>query len=242
MFKRVLTKTDFAKLSDEHKALYKEADDGTYKIQIEVEGAEETEQALAKTKANNEKLTAELKALKDTQKSEKERLEEASRLDLAKNGKLEELETSYKKKLADQTAEFAAKEQGLRDRIAKTVLDAEVAKLTGDLFVSNRLGEPLVRGRLAVEFDDAGDARIRVLDAAGKASASTLDDFRKELSTDKELSSILKGSKAAGGGRDGAGGKGPSSSDEKPKSLWDADADSVVGSHRAKQESSSAQE
>ena len=66
---------------------------------------------------------------------------------------------------------------------------------------------PHVLPRLTVT-EDGEDFVVKVLGPDGKPSASTMDDFKKELLQNKDLAPILRGTRASGGGANGGAGGG----------------------------------
>lgn len=224
-----LGKSDFEKLSADVKKEYK-ADGDDYVLDLEgyedpaalkaARDHEKAEGAAAKRAAAAEKTRADAaeakaaaleskdvdkaKAIADTEKVWKERLE--SELG-AEKGKTEKAVGSIKSRLANSKAlEIATK-------ISHTpaLLAPEIAK------------------RIEVELGDDYEPVIRFKDAAGKISASTAEDVQKEFFTNKTYSGIMIASKGSGGGsapRVGPGGGSaprdnnpPNSQDGKPVDL-----------------------
>lgn len=194
--KKKISKKEFDKLSPELQKLYKPVDADGDEFKLELEDDEDVsglKSALEKTKEERRKLKEELSKYKDA--------EESSSLELEKKrGDVEAIENSYKAKLKALKDEHKQAITQLTNGFTNHIKEAEVAKLAGEMFKSTKLGVPHIRDRVTVELDDDFKPTVRILDELGKPSSSTLDDFKKELLTDKELSPILKVSSASGGG------------------------------------------
>jgi len=63
---------------------------------------------------------------------------------------------------------------------------------------------PHIERRLSVEQRD-GKPVVVVLDQQGKLSAATLDELKAEFANDVAFAPLIAGSKASGGGANGAG-------------------------------------
>lgn len=170
---------------------------------LSLEGDEGGEDVSALKRAKDHEKTKRIEAekkLKELQAKE----EEENEGKLKSSGDLEALEKSYKEKMAKREGEMTAKLEARETQIRKILVDNVAERLAKEISVSPSLLIPHIKARLAVEFGEEG-ASTRVLDADGKPSASTLDDFKGELLSNKEFSPILIGSKASGG----AGGAAP---------------------------------
>jgi|ERR1051326_270839 hypothetical protein len=116
----------------------------------------------------------------------------------ARNGDTVALEASWKAKVqaveADRDTRLAAKDKQLQ----QVLVVKEAEKLATKMAGSNaHLLAPVIQLRLAA--DTTGDNAVtRVLDAQGKPSALTLDEFEKELRDSKKYDAILIASHASG--------------------------------------------
>jgi hypothetical protein len=149
-----------------------------------------------------EKKTAAAKA-KEAEEAAQAAKDEAAR----KAGDIEALEKSWADKLA---AANGAKDETIsaqQKAIEALTIGAKAAEIAAELAVQGSASvlERIVKDRLSVEMTDNGPL-VRVMDAAGKPSALSLDDLKAELSADAALGPIISGSKASGGGAAGANG------------------------------------
>lgn len=121
-------------------------------------------------------------------------------------------------------ADGEAAGKAANDRIATMLVDQQVTKITEPLFgKSAGLAEHAVRARLV---GDAEKGAVSVLDAAGKPSSVTIEDFTKELAADPQYAAILVGSKGSGSGAGGNPGGGT------PNKQWsDMDTDERIAAH-----------
>lgn len=169
----------------------------------------------AMTRAKEERTAAqnEARTARESLQQATDQLDDMRRGAIPK-GDVEALEKSWKTKLETAQNEASGKITKLTAAVDKNVRQAAAASLAAELFVNPALGLPHVLPRLTVT-EDGEDFVVKVLGADGKPSASTMDDFKKELLQNKDLAPILRGTRASGGGANGGAGGGgaPSSGD-----------------------------
>lgn len=167
----------------------------------------------AMTRAKDERGAAQTEArtAKEALQAANDQLDEMRRGAIPK-GDVEALEKSWKTKLETATTEANGKITKLTAAVDKNVRQAAAASLAAELFVNPALGLPHVLPRLSVA-EEGEDFVVKVLGADGKPSASTMDDFKKELLQNKDLAPILRGTRASGGGASGGAGGGGAPSD-----------------------------
>lgn len=124
------------------------------------------------------------------------------------------LENSWKTKLETATTESGAKITKLTGALDKNLRQATATQLASELFVSTSLGLPYILPRLKV-VEEGEEFVVKVLDANGQPSASTLEDLKKEMVQNKEFAPILRGTRASGGGANGGNGGGGAPSNDK---------------------------
>lgn len=208
-----ITKEEFDALTEEQKALYGESGEG---YQIAIEGLPDTS-ALDGLKLKVEELLSEKKTEQKKREeaeaeAEKERLEK-----LKKSGDIESLEKSWQEKLEKAEQDSRAKIDALNTSIHKMLVDNVALDLATSL-----CGEaapvilPHLKTRLIVETDSDGNPVTRVVDSAGKLSAASLDDLKKEFTENKLFSALIIDSRASGTGGDG-GEKKPDAGGERQK-------------------------
>lgn len=123
---------------------------------------------------------------------------------------VEALKASYTTKAAAQQAAYDAKFSVLQSQVERTLLDSTALRVAAEISTVPELIMPLIRGRLKLDEQD-GQLTVAIVDAAGKPSAATLDDLKKEVLQNRQFAPILIGSKAHGGGASGGSGGGGAS-------------------------------
>jgi len=192
--KRKVTKDEFDKLPADIKAEYIEKD-GAYVLDLAGEGGDDTA-ALRRAKDR------EVQARKDAEQRARDAEEKLSKLDESdarKRGDIDALEKSWKEKYDAQESTHKQTVEGKDAFIRKTLLDDRANTIAAAISDSPAILVPHIRARLAADLD--GDAPVtKVLTADGNASALTLDDLQKEFVDNKDFASVIRASKANGGG------------------------------------------
>jgi hypothetical protein len=203
-------------LPEDVKKEYKKGDDG--KFHLDVDGID-SHPGVAVLKRSMDNAKSERTAAQTEARTAREALQAAQdELDNLRRGAIpkadvEALETSWKNKLKTATDESTAKITKLTGAVDKNVRQAAAASLAAEVFLNPALGLPHVLPRLTV-VEDGDDFVVKVLDTAGKPSALTLDEFKKEILQNKDLAPILRGTRASGGGAGGGAGGGGAPSDK----------------------------
>jgi hypothetical protein len=204
--KRILTKAEFAKLSDIMKAEYK-ADDTGENFTLDLTDFEDPgalKRAKDHEKENRKEVEKQLKIATDKLAALEEEREGMLKGSVPK-GDVEKLEKSYKEKLTKRESELLGEMNGLRTNLNTMLVDNVANQLAAEISTAPKLMLPHIKARLSPEYSE-GKASTRILDNEGKPSAMTLDDLRKEFLANNDFSSILVGTKASGSGAAGAGG------------------------------------
>ncbi|WP_392889688.1 hypothetical protein ACF6ZU_00130 [Pseudomonas migulae] len=162
-------------------------------------------------------LKAQVQTLLDEKKTEKRKREEAEetarleREDAArKSGNVEELERSWSEKYSRREAELNGALEQERGTLGGQIRDLTVGRTATDIASalaipgSAKALLPHIERRLSVEQRD-GKPVVVVLDQQGKLSAATLDELKAEFANDVAFAPLIAGSKASGGGANGAG-------------------------------------
>lgn len=184
---RKIAKEAFEKLNDVLKAEYKEKD-GSYFL--DTDDASELERALAREKARADKAAADLT---DVTKERDELTASAG----DKHKDIKTLEESWKTKVATVEKEKGERITKLETQMRNSAIESEAMRLASEISTSPKLLLPHIKARLSIDLE--GDApTVKVLDAAGKLSASSVDDLRQEFVANKDFASIIVGSKASG--------------------------------------------
>lgn len=191
--KKKISADDYAKLSDVFKAEYVK-DGDNYKLDVEGDDdPAELKRALDHEKAEKKRIA---KERDDAKKALEDKDEDA----IKKSGDVKALQDSFDKKLADQKREADEAVAKMRLKIENDRKSSVATSLAAKISKSPKLMERVIRDRIAVEFDDAGDPIVRVLDDAGKPTVATIADLEKELVANKDFADIIIASKASGGG------------------------------------------
>ena len=196
-------------LDDSVKSLYTEKEG---KFVLGIEGLPQPED-VSGLKAKVDELLGEKKAAEKARKDAEEQArverEEAAR----KSGNVEELEKSWSEKYSRREAELNGMLEQERGTLSTQIRDLTVGRTATDIASalaipgSAKALLPHIERRLSVEQRD-GKPVVVVLDAQGKLSAATLDELKAEFANDVAFAPLIAGSKASGGGANGASGGG----------------------------------
>lgn len=187
--KRRITKEEFDALPDNFKESYIENGSD---FALDLDGDEDT----GALKRALDRLRVENKENKDLVSKLTKQIEELDNNDARKRGDIATLERSWKEKLDVQKKESDDK-ISVYQKIAKSnIVDSAVSSIANKFKTPSLIAQAL-KSRLDVDFADE-KASIRVLDKEGNVSALSISDLEKEFLENKEYSSIIIGSKAAG--------------------------------------------
>lgn len=148
-------------------------------------------------------LLGETKQAKKKAKEEADRAEELARQKALKDGDYEQLLKSSEEKnksLSEKLAQIEADREKELIRNASLKLSAKLADGNNAELLSE-----FVSRRFKIV-----DGELKVLDEKGNLTVSTPDDLENEFARSDRFKSLLRGSKASGGGATGAGGGAPS--------------------------------
>ena len=193
-------------LDDSVKSLYTEKEG---KFVLGIEGLPQPED-VSGLKAKVDELLGEKKAAEKARKDAEDQArlerEEAAR----KSGNVEELERSWTEKYNRREAELNGMLEQERGTLSTQIRDLTVGRTATDIASalaipgSAKALLPHIERRLSVEQRD-GKPVVVVLDQQGKLSAATLDELKAEFANDVAFAPLIAGSKASGGGANGAG-------------------------------------
>lgn len=147
----------------------------------------------AKVKAAQERDALKADEEKKLDAARKQAVEEART-----KGDFKTVEDDYKKRIKDLEDGQKQAAKDAEDRLKSDAINAQVEDIS-KLFTSPALAKAFVKERLSAEIVD-GSAIVRVKSKDGKASASSVEDLKKEYLTDSELKGSLVASKGSGGG------------------------------------------
>lgn len=210
--KKKITKAEFEKLSEHFKTEYK-AEGDEYKLDLS------DDEDLTPLKNANTRLKEEKAEAKRLLKEATEKLELLEEGDNKKKGDVTALENSWKTKLETQANEWKGKTDKLQASLTKTLVGNVALKLASELSTkAPKLLMPHILSRLQANFD-GDEPTTRILDAAGKPSALTIEDLKKEFIDNADFSAIITGSKATGGAGSEKKKIGGADENEKPVDL-----------------------
>ncbi len=171
------------------------------------------EEQLAATNSQLADITAQFQAVKS---KNEELLNEAK---AAKNKAREAAEEAERRKLEKAAKEGDYKQLLESSEKERTALSERLNELTGRISSEKTRNEAM---RIAAELADGPNAEIlsefvarrikyteegvKVLDASGNLTVSTLDQLKQEFSSNEKFKSLLRGNKASGGGATGSTG------------------------------------
>lgn len=195
--KYLIDKAAFDALEPSLQAFYK-AQGENYVLAVEGLPQNEDVEGL---KRQNQTLLDEAKAAKQRARdAEQQREQQAVEAAKAK-GDYESLYTSSEQALAAERQKLADLQSGIEKRDLSGAA-SKVAALIADGPNAEILAEFLER-RLRIV-----DSQVRVTDASGNLTVSTLEDLGKEFQKEPRYASLVRGSQANGGGAAGGGGGG----------------------------------
>lgn len=195
--KYLIDKAAFEALEPSLQAFYK-AQGENYVLAVEGLPQNEDVEGL---KRQNQTLLDEAKAAKQRARdAEQQREQQAVEAAKAK-GDYESLYTSSEQALAAERQKLADLQTGIEKRDLSGAA-SKVAALIADGPNAEILAEFLER-RLRIV-----DGQVRVTDASGNLTVSTLEDLGKEFQKEPRYASLVRGSQANGGGAAGGGGGG----------------------------------
>jgi len=191
-------------VDEKYRDLYSEVDGG---FEVEVKGVAEMKRGKDREK---ERATAAEQRARDAEErlaALEAKLEADGDDSARKKGDTEALEKSWQAKLAKREAELLGDLDSMGRSLENVLVKSTAQSLAAEMAVegSARVLQKHIQDRLAVDMRD-GERVTVVLGEDGKPSALTLDDLRKEISSDKAFAPLIIGSRASGSGA--AGGKG----------------------------------
>lgn len=161
------------------------------------------EQEKAKILANRDEVLGELKTFKQKAREAEEAAELARKEKLKKEGDHEQL---YKSSEAERE-KLAKQLQELQNNIYQEKVGNQAMKMAAELadgFNAELLAEQIQK---RLKYTDDG---VKVTDASGELTVSSLDDLKAEFRNSERFQSLLRGNQASGSGA--TGGKGGSAS------------------------------
>jgi chromosome segregation ATPase len=217
---RKIDKTTFDALNDAFKAEYKEKD-GSYFL--DVDDAAGLQSALDRQKEDNRMLKTDLEKLRTDLAAIQAEKAAADADKNRKNKDYDALEADFNRKLEAAKTEATGREDKYKATIQKMLVDNKALEIATDAFGENaEIMLPHIKARLQANFD--GDEPVtRVLDSKGQASASSLDELKKEFVDNPRYSSIVVGTRATGGNANDAHSAGGKAGDKKPQEMTTAE-------------------
>lgn len=189
--KHKISKADFDKLPDAIKSEYIADGDG---YRLDVEGFEDVG-PLKRAKDREAQLRREAE---ERLRTAQEELDRINGDDARKRGDIQTLEKSWQKKLEDKETELNGKLSNRDNFIKSQLVDNVASQVAHKISKAPAILLPHIKARLTADFE--GDTPVtRVLDAAGKPSAMTVEELTAEFVANKDFSAIILASQASGG-------------------------------------------
>jgi hypothetical protein len=213
---------------------YKENDDG--KFVLDVEGLEDTgalKRAKDHEKSRRQKAESKAAELESKLADLQEQLDGLD--DPGKNKADDKQRIKLEQKIKELESTLTSREQALFGEITRLTSDTQAAALAASLSDSPNLLLPHIKSRLVTEMVE-GKAVVKVRDADGDIGSMTIEDLKKEFSSNKEYSAIIRGSEGSGSGAPG-GGKG-GGGERKPLDYSKATPKEIAEDIKAKKEAS----
>lgn len=170
------------------------------------------EQEKAKILANRDEVLGELKTFKQKAREAEEAAEAARKEKLKKEGDHEQL---YKSSEAERE-KLAQQLEQLQNNIYQEKVGNQAMKMAAELadgYNAELLAEQIQK---RLKYTDDG---VKVTDASGELTVSSLDDLKAEFKTSERFQALLRGNQASGGGA--PGGKGSADHKQVTRSEFD---------------------
>lgn len=197
-----------------------------FKLAIEpgsgIEDPAELRRAHEREKTERKAAQKQLKEIQDAQAVKDEEARKAREEALKKAGDVDALQKSWQEKydrdLAAKEAEYKPALSSMEADLTREMIDRHATSLAASLALpgSEEVLFPHIRNRLRIEMREGARTTV-VYDKAGKPSAMTMEDLKKEFMADTRFAPLLVGSRASGGGSGGGKGGGATASN-KPRS------------------------
>lgn len=189
-------------------------------LQAQLKAFEEEKQKIL---GKNEELLGELKSIKQKAREAEEAAKQAELEKAKKAGDHEQLYKSSeaeREKLAQQLAELQQsihqeKVSSTALKMAADIADGSNAEIMAD-YIAKRL-----------KYTDDG---VKVLDASGELTVSSLDDLKAEFKTSPRFQSLVRGNQASGSGALG-GERGSASKTKKASEMTRSEKSAFIAEH-----------
>lgn len=222
MLKQRIDKTAFDLLPDVMKAEYKANPTNAAEYVLDAEDAREALAARDREKARGDALQAQIDTINGDLATARAAAEAAAVEANKKKGDIPALEASWQKKLDDAKVAADAAVEKLKGQLKQLLVHNKAIEIANQISTVPDLLVSTIEARLSAEID--GDTPItRVLDAAGKPSAISLDDLSKEFVANPRYASIIKANDASGGGAGGGGTGGGAPGGKKFSDMTEAE-------------------
>lgn len=180
-------------------SLYEAQADGKFRLQLE--GYEDPAALLrAKNHEKQQRQAAEQKTreLQEQIEQLQEQIDGLGDDKHRKKGDVAALEQSYKDKIEKLKADHAKELAGRDAQISKLLVDNVADSMAAELSDAPELLSDIIRKRLTVK-----DGETRVLNADGEMVATTVDELKEEIRSNKKYAAVIRGSQGSGGGSGG---------------------------------------
>ncbi|WP_241595977.1 hypothetical protein [Rosenbergiella epipactidis] len=188
MLKYQITSEEFAQLEESQQGFYTQNGEV---YQLAVEGIPQPD--VDGLKRQRDELLAEKKAEQDKRRKAEAEAQQREQERLAAEGNYKQLFESSQ----SATAEWQQKYQALQQQIEQSSINQTAIKLATDIAdgPNAEILSEFVTRRLKLV-----DGQVRVTDASGNLTVSSVDQLKEEFKNDPRWASLVTGSKANGGG------------------------------------------
>lgn len=182
------------------------------KFRLKVDGLEDTsalKRAKDHEKEERKKAAERARQLEEQLAEMRIKLEGDEAERLKKSGDIEAINKSWQEKLSKKTGELSDQLSARDNLIRKLTVGSTAQAIASEIAVpgSAKALMPHIEGRLSMELRD-GQPAVVVLDASGKPSAMTVEEFKAEIAADPAFAPLIVASKASGAGGTGNRGGG----------------------------------
>jgi hypothetical protein len=204
MLKQKIDKAAYDALPDVMKAEYRPNPTNAAEYMLDAEDAREAIAARDREKLRADGLQASIDAinvkLAAADKAKQDAIDDAAR----KGGDTAALDKSWQAKLDAAIAAHGVEKDKLTAQLRTLLVLNEATRIANEISTVPELIVDRIAARLSADL--TGDIPItRVLDEAGKPSASSVAELQKEFVANPKFASIIRASKGSGGGADGGG-------------------------------------
>lgn len=168
--------------------------------------------------AKNSELLGEKKAAQEKAEEARLQRELALQESLKKSGDVEQLEKSLRDQHGKVVSEYELKIQALTGSILGSKKNEIIADLTS-AFIAPKSGKLLMQTLVETSFDESGKVITNYKSVDGTVITTDLNEYKKYMRGDDEISALLKAVDSSGGSSTGSKSNGSATGDNKTLST-----------------------